>query len=209
MKIAYTILIFLLGLGIQSEAEFRIWEDTQGNIWEGEFVTLNAGQVVIRNHADEKNEYDLVMLSASDQSYLEKVLPPKLSIDVSKMTDSTGAGGNSEKVLCQVRIEQMDTRPYKGELTAVLVTMGEDIRTGSTSKVSSSQFSFTLPEKHGTEIEFKGESNTFIRRPNNSGRTYVGYVLVVWDRFGNAVSVKSNRDSFAAKAVVLARPKKR
>ncbi|MEE9369178.1 MAG: hypothetical protein V3V05_10025 [Pontiella sp.] len=139
--------------------------------------------------------------------HLEKVVPPKLSIKVTKTTDNSGVGSNSEKVRCHAGIKQIDTLPYKGELTAVLVTMGEDIRTGASTKVSSTEYQFTLPKIKGELIEFKGEKNTFIRKANKSGRTYTGYILVVWDRFGNPIAIKSNRDSFAEKATRLARPK--
>lgn len=201
--------ILALGLlAVATHAEFRIWEDGNGNIWEGEFVTLSAGEVVIRDQADKRIRIDPDRLCEADQRYLEKVVPPKLVIDVSKTTDNVGVGRNSELVRCLASIKQTDTRPYTGELTAVLVTMGEDIRTGSPSVVSNTELGFTLPEIRGVAVEFSGKSNTFLRKSNKTGRAYSGYVLVVWDRFGNPVAVKSNRDAYEEKATRYARPKK-
>ena len=188
-------------------AEFRIWESTDGNIWEGEFVTMNGPLVVIMDQPGKKTEYNPELLSRADQDYLEKIVTPSLNVDISRVTDSSSSG-KSEKIHCVVSIKKSDTRKYEGELTAVLVLMAEELRTGAISKAgSNSEFKFTLPSKHGVAVEFKSDGITFVKRSNNSGRAYSGYVLVVWDRFGNPVAVKSNRDSYLENATKLARPK--
>lgn len=187
-------------------AEYRIWEDKSGNIWEGEFVTLNAGKVVVKDQAGVKAEYDPDQLSANDLDYLEEMVPPKLSLDVSKKSDSSSSG-STERVLCRVTIKKTDTRAYKGELTGVLVVMSKEMRTGVFSKAGSSkEFKFTLPEKHGVPVEFESDSIKLFKSSAKSGRVYAGYILVVWDRFGNPIAVKSNRDSFMDRATKLARP---
>lgn len=195
-------------LAVVAHAEFRIWEDAKGNIWEGEFVTFSAGEAVIRDQTDARIRIKPETLCLADQRYLEKVVPPKLVIDVSKTTDNAGVGSSSEQVRCLVSIKQSDTRPYTGELTAVLVTMGEDIRTGSSSVAESTEHRFTLPKNRGMAVEFGGARSSFRRKSNKSGRTYSGYILVVWDRFGNPVAVKSNRAVFEERAIQFARPKK-
>ncbi|MDF7825862.1 hypothetical protein P4B35_17670 [Pontiellaceae bacterium B12227] len=199
-------LVFVL-LAVQSvSAEFRIWESTDGTIWEGEFVTMNGGRVVIRDQAGKKNEYKPDALCEADRDYLEKVIPPALSIDVSRSTDSIS--GSSERVKCIATIKKANTAKYSGELTAVLVMLAEELKTGAYSKAgSATEFKFTLPEKHGVPVQFKSDTQKFLKRSNNSGRAYSGYILVVWDRFGNPVAVKSNRDSFLEKATKIARPK--
>lgn len=190
-----------------SFAEFRIWEDKDGNIWEAEFVTLSAGEVVMHDQQGERTRIKPENLSESDRLYLEKVVPPVLSLDVSKTTANTASTKkNSESVKCVATIKQTDTRPYGGELTAVLVTMGADIRTGSTSISDTEEFSFVLPAVRGDVVEFEGGRVTFQKTSNKQGRAYYGYVLAVWDRFGNTVAVKSNRDSLAERADKLARP---
>ncbi len=205
MKHFYIFAAFFLVLVAQ--AEFRIWEDADGNIWEGEFVTMSAGEVVMRDQQDKRIRIVPENLCEADQRYLEKVVPPKLAIDVSKTTDNARSGSNSEQVRCTVAIKQTDTRPYTGELTAVLLTMGEDIRTGSTSQVNRKEHTFTLPQNRGDAVEFRGDSASFLRKSNKAGRTYSGYILVVWDRFGNPVAVAANRSSFEENATTLARPK--
>lgn len=206
MKKLNILIALLLSCGM-AQAEFRIWESKDGAaIWEGEFVAMKGDLVVIRDQAGVKKEYKPTTLCDADLEYLEKVIPPTLSVDVSRSTE--GVSSSSEKVTCTATIKKMDTRKYKGELTAVLVLLAEEMRTGSYSKAGSSEeFVFNLPEKHGQTVEFKSDSTRFLKRSAKSGRAYAGYVLVVWDRFGNPVIVKSNRDSFAEKATKIARPK--
>ena len=190
-----------------AQAEFRIWEDKSGTIWEGEFVTMNAGLVVIRAHSGQKNEYKPESLSATDLDYLEKVVPPVLSLDVSRVT--SGSSGKSEMVKCTAVIKKSDTRKYAGELTAVLVLMAEELATGAYSKAGSSkEFIFALPDKYGVPIAFQSDAVKFAKRSADSGRAYSGYILVVWDRFGNPIAIKTNRDSFSKKATKLAWPER-
>ena len=190
-----------------ARSEFRIWEDVSGRIWEGEFQTLNAGKIVVIDRAGKRAEYSPDELSENDLSYLEEVLPPRLSLDVAKMSDSRSSG-KSEMITCRAAIKKTDNRSYKGKLTAVLVLISEETRTGAYSKAgSTTQHTFTLMEKHGLAFEFESNAVKLMKRSANSGRVYAGYILVVWDRFGNPVAVKSNRDSFLERATKIARPK--
>ena len=200
------LLLLLYGLAHGVSAEFRIWEDKAGNIWEGEFVTLSAGEVVMNDQAGKRIRIKPEKLCQADRLYLEKVVPPRLSIDVSKTTDNTGKGGSLGLVRCVVSIKQTDNRSYSGELTAVLLTMGADIRTGSARTVNKKEHTFKLPEKRGAPIQFQGDTARFQKSAAKSGTAYYGYVLVVWDRFGNVVAIKSNRDSLAEKGAKIARP---
>jgi hypothetical protein len=201
------LLISMLSLlSLSSFADFRIWESTDGNIWEGEFVTLNGGMVVIQDQSGNKGEVDPEKLCAADLAYLEQVVPPNLSLDVSRSTD--GTTGSSEMVKCIASIKKSDTRRYTGELTAVLVVMAEELRTGAFSRAGASkEFKFVLPEKNGVPVTFESDSVRLLKRSNKSGRAYSGYVLVVWDRFGNPIAMKSNRDSFLENAAKIAPPK--
>ena len=204
MKFIYIIIVTFLTLGAHSE--FRIWESAAGDLWEGEFITMNGKLVVIMDQSGKKRAFDPNALSETDREYLEKVIPPSLKVEVSRSVDSISSG--AEMVRCIATIKKSDTQKYKGELTAVLVMLAEELRTGVNSKAGSSkEFKFTLPEKHGVPVKFESNPYRFLKRSNNSGRVYSGYVLVVWDRFGNPVAVKSNRDSFAEKAIKIARPK--
>lgn len=203
------IIVASLMIGLISRAEFRIWENRSGEIWEGEFVTLNAGKVVIRDHDGNKTEYSSDDLSENDLAYLEKQVPPQLSLNVSK-TSSASSSGNSETVRCRASIKKTDTRNYSGELTAVLVMLAEEQRTGSFSKAGSSkEFKFTLPEKYGVPVEFESDGVRVAKSSAKSGKVYAGYILVVWDRFGNPIAVESNRDSFVERATKIARPRPR
>ena len=187
-------------LSCSVQAEFRIWEDAKGNVFEGEFVAMSAGLVVLRNQAGKESSFNPEELCPSDLQYLDRVIPPALGLDVTRSTDNSGKVNNAEHVRCTAAIKQTDRRPYTGELTAVLVVMGEDIRTGGSAIASRKEHTFTLPEIRGESIEFASEQSLFYRRSRKTGRQYGGYVLVVWDRFGNAIAKKSNRASYEERA---------
>lgn len=205
MKI-YGLIISLLTITMSaSQAEFRIWEDAKGNILEGEFITMNGELAVIRDRSGKDLEFNPTILSESDQLYLEKVVPPTLSIDVSKTTGSGSKNNHGEEVRCFVSIKQASTRPYTGELTAVLVVMGESVRTGKKSSVGKIEHIFKLPTTRGASVEFHSDSERF--NGAKSKNKYSGYLIVVWDRFGNPVSIKSNRAEFEKKAKTLASPR--
>jgi hypothetical protein len=186
--------------------EFRIWEDTKGNVLEAEFITMNGSLVLVRERSGKEREFNPSLLCEADHQYLEKVLPPKLSIDVSKTTEGGTSRSKGEAVRCLVSLKQTDTRAYKGELTAVLVVMGESIRTGAKQSVGKKEHVFTLPDDRGQLIEFSSDTEKFNGNKNKSGNTYSGYLLVVWDRFGNPVAVESNRTEFEKRAKALASP---
>lgn len=190
-------------------AEFRIWEDQSGNIWEAKFVTMNGGNVVLIDQSGKKSVYSPEQLSEADIAYLEKVLPPRLSLSVSKKTERANTA-NSEYVRCRATIKKTDTRSYEGELTGVLVMISEESRTGAISKAGATkEFSFVLPEKHGVSVDFESDPVKLMKSSANSGRVYAGYVLVVWDRFGNVIAKEANRETFLEKAERIARPKNR
>ena len=201
-----SLLIFMVASSVSAIAEFRIWEDVQGNIWEAEFFAMNGNLVVLRDQAGRNVEFEPGKLCVADREYLEKVVPPALSIDVSKTTDNAGSGQNTERVQCLADIKQSDARSYTGPLTAVLAIVGEDIRTGAISLVSSKEHVFTLPENRGMSVEFRSDRVSFAKNSAKSGKLYGGYVLVVWDRFSNPVAIESNRDSYLEMATKLAAP---
>lgn len=203
----YMLFILILFSSLLCRAEFRIWEDNAGNIWEGEFVTVNAGKVVIRDRTGEKKSYSPGMLSGNDLVYLEKKVPPRLELTVSKSSDN-GSSSKSEIVKCRAVITKKDGRAYSGEMTAVLVVLAKDQKSGSFSKAGASkEFSFTLPQKPGASVEFESSGVGLAKSSASSGRVYAGYVLVVWDRFGNPIAVESSHESVLDRAPKLARPK--
>lgn len=203
----YFLFLLILFAALISRAEFRIWEDRAGNIWEGQYVTVNAGRVVISDRSGEKKMFLPEDLSETDQIYLEEKVPPRLSLTVSKASENNSSS-RSEKVTCRAVIQKKDGRAYSGELTAVLVVLAKDQKSGSFSKAgASTEFSFRLPQKPGSEVEFESSGVGLAKSSASSGRVYAGYVLVVWDRFGKPIAVESSHDSLIGRAPKLARPK--
>ena len=190
-------------LVMNSFAEFRIWENTSGEIWEAEFVTMKGKLVLLRDQGGGESEYAPSDLSQADRDYLDEKLPPVLDINVSKTTDDS-ISSSKTKVTCNASVKQADTREYHGELTLVLLVIGEDVRTGSLSRLNKTEKVFTLPEQWGESVELSSAPTAVFKNNAKSGRIYAGYVAVVWDRFGNAIAVETNKSSLEERAEKMA-----
>lgn len=184
-------------------AEFRIWEDSSGEIWEAEFVTLKGEMILLEDQSGTVKECKRKELSGVDRDYLDERCPPNLNIDISKTTDGSGSR-STEKVTCNLRIKQIDTQKYDGELTVVLLVLGEDKRTGSISVASRSEEMFMLPENHGQPINLSSRAASFSKNAEKKGRLYGGYLAVVWDRFGNAIAIETNKPALQERAEKMA-----
>lgn len=188
------------------QAEFRIWEDARGNVVEGEFMALSGDDAVLRGQDGREIRLDSGGLCIADREYLDRTVPPQLDIDVSKTTGGEGAQGQSESVRCLATLRQADRRAYGGGLVAVLVVMGEDLRTGAAVPLSTTEHRFTLPERRGEAVGFASGWVRFSGKTGQSGRAYSGYLLVVWDRFGAPIAVKTNRPTYGQMAARIAAP---
>ncbi len=204
------VIVYLLGVfaAVSAFAEFRIWETSDGQVMEREFITMSAGDILLRDQQGKEYRMKPEQLCEADQKYLDKVLPPKLVLDVSKVTDNSAGSSQIEYVVCEATLKQTDTRPYSGELTAVLLVIGEDIRTGGTTIAGRSEEIFSLPETRGDTVSFSSKKNKFFRKSRKSGQAYSGYVFAVWDRFGQMIAMKTSVASFEDKADKLAKPRK-
>jgi hypothetical protein len=206
-KINAQLILFVMSglLSAAAFAEFRIWEDTAGNVMEGEFVTLSGGLVIVRDQAGKEYNLKPENLSEADRIYLERVVPPKLSLTVTKNTDG-GGSKTMEAVKCRASIRQTSSGKYTSELTAVLIVMGEDLKTGAEKVAGRKQTRFTLPDNRGEPIEFESQRMRFRSRSNKSGEAYSGYILVVWDKFGNPVAIETSSRTYDERATRLAKP---
>lgn len=202
MKV-YTPFIICFLIIFQVAAEFRIWESPDGDIWEAEFVTMKGQMVLLKDQAGTVKEYRREDLSENDNEYLDEMLPPTLSIDISKTTDGTGTG-STDKIICNLTLKQTDTRKYNGELTVVLLVLGEDTRTGSISVASRTEENVTISETWGKPIQISSRKTTLFKSSAKRGRVYGGYLAVVWDRFGNAIAIETNKAGMEDRAEKLA-----
>jgi hypothetical protein len=199
MKIRGLISLFIV-LVLPVRAEFRIWTDVNDNVLEGEFLVLSADLVVIQNQAGEKFSFKMEELSKEDQTYVESRLLPELDMDVSKIADTVSRGGRLENIQCRAVIRQTSCRPYKGELRASLMVIGENERDGSLYVENRQDIVFYLPDNRGDPIEFHSQTCQFRRTSQNKpGRRYFGYLLIVKTEKGQTVTVKSNRRAIEAR----------
>jgi hypothetical protein len=179
-------------------AEYRIWTDAEDNVMEAEFVCMAGGKVVIRDRSGKEYKFQPESLIEEDRRYVQSRIPPEVDINVSKITANAGRPGSNSMdwSQCVVTIRQTDTRPYDGELMACLLVLSEDSRSGTYTVASRREKKFQLPERGGPGIEFTSERVGFHRSSQKGGNKYSGYLVVIKDKHGQIVAVKSNRAIF-------------
>lgn len=181
-------------------AEYRIWTFTNDTVMEAEFVCMTGGNVVIRERSGKELKFLPDSLVEEDRRYVESRIPPELNIDVSKISDNLGTGGAVDWFRCQVSIRQIDTRPYSGELTVIMLVLGEDQRSGESVVSTRIQQTFNLKDFTDKPFELMSDRVKFQRSSSKSGQIYSGYLVVVNDPHGQVIAVKSNRLSIERSA---------
>ena len=196
--------LFILFFSVWAHAEYRIWTDVQDNVVEAEFVCMDGGMVVLRNHTGEEFKFTPEKLSSEDQRYVESRVPPLLDINVSKAIDNIGKSNKTnsakqrstvEYVRCIATIRQSDTRPYNGDLIAHLLVIAEDNKLGGYVVVDREEQKFKLEDANNRSVELTSKSLPF-NRSSKRGKKYSGYLVVVNDKYGQVIAIKSNREIF-------------
>ena len=127
--------------------------------------------------------------------------PLKVDIDVSakRSTKQIGSGTSGEakveNVQCRVKIRKAGGQPYKGQLTAELYVIGQQIQTGYYGIIDVVKEEFTLTQEADYTFEFKSKMYAIGKTSGNInvGGKYVTYLLVVVDQDGEIIDTRSGR----------------
>ena len=87
-KIRWVLLLFIFFVLIGSAYELRVWEDLDGNQFEGRFVKEMFGKLTVEAEDGSTKTFELEKLSELDQKYLRVKVPPKMAVDVQTQHNS-------------------------------------------------------------------------------------------------------------------------
>lgn len=138
--------------------------------------------------------------------------PLRVDIDVNakRTRKSIGAGidgeAKVERIQCKVKIRKAGGQPYKGQLTAELYVIGEQIQTDYYGIIGVVKKDFTFTKENDNTFEFTSPMYSVAKTSGNInvGGKYVTYLLVVVDADGKIVDSRSGR-SIRDKGIALIR----
>ncbi|MDF7826310.1 SHD1 domain-containing protein [Pontiellaceae bacterium B12227] len=200
-------IVFILGISVLPVfGEFRIWEDTKGKSIEAEYVAEQAGKVVLKLRNGKTIRVNPATLSTQDREYANLQVPPKLVVDIDKeevrQTDKNMIFAWYNEVRLTADIQKKSSRPYKGELTATFIFIGDNERSSHETLVKKEAIRFTIEKEKELRrsAQFSPKGNTLIKTAHHS---FEGYALIITDPFGRIVATKSQPSSYARYAEKL------
>lgn len=199
------VILCLSFLSLSAFSEVRIWNDKSGNSYEAEYVRELFDKLTLKTTEGKEVRVAVEDLSEHDQKYLRVMVPPNLEIDFSKKTsikEKPYEMGDLDKDIvtilsAKVKITKDSKRPFTSGLKAELFLIGEEVKeTQYKILLSKTDSNFLLPEKKGEFHEFKTkpiELQVYTEYDySRRGPVFIGYLVVVTDKQGNTVQVKTN-----------------
>ena len=120
-----------------SAYESRIWEDVNGNQFEGRFVKELFGKLTIKAEDGTEKVFLLEDLSELDQKYLRTQVPPKMDISVTyKEVDIEPRPAIMMRVILTkdsqltIEITKKSQRPFTSRLKAEIMVIAEECVSG-------------------------------------------------------------------------------
>ena len=167
----------VLFLAAMAPAEMRLWTIRSGAVLEGEYVSVQFDQIVLKTPAGTRLKVPLEEVSAEDRSYVELANPPVLTVDFLESADQvfvkpSPIWANSSPVTqlnhsFGARIKQTSIKYYPHDLTVEVFAFAKQIYD---------------PDKY--HYIFYGKSDPFRLTPENHYRyEYRGEKVVPLSRY--------------------------
>ncbi len=202
-------------LNQSSWAEMRTWTDDAGHTVKAEFVENVDGMVTLQAADNKTIHVSISNLSVADQELVLSYTPPRIDVDVQKITDThtKSFGGDDDHESVQIKygpttfkatLTSHSMIPYAGKITAELYIMG--------SRAMQSQY--TVLDRTISPVSFKGMNDTFkfstgnvdltqIQDGDTMGTQYEGYLMVLVDAEGHVFEVKASNSKFKENAAAI------
>lgn len=211
------LLIGILALSMSVCAEYRIWTSEKGYSVEAEYKGTENGKVILRKRDGKVYKMYPSALCEADRTYLEEVdpgignasdpsshssvldeeKPPRLTIKVSKKTDTGATDWDwvEREVSCTVKLKKESMQPYKRELKATLYVIGK--AKSHDWYVMLDKKDFTFDFSVSDNVELPGDNNTTRHyRTYNGGIEFEGYLVVIYDDNGKVLEVEASSNKF-------------
>ncbi len=198
MKYFWTILGLILLCGRVS-AEMRIWRDQQGNQFEGDYVRVVFGKVMLQNPQGEKIYIPLKELASADTKYLSTVYVPTMEITVRTRsrakppTDADLPDDKSTIVTAEVTIRTKE-KVESSSLRAEVYLVGAEVATADYRivKKAGGPLTFTTENAYQTTFSLEMESREYMEfNFQDRGTLYEGYLVLVFDKTDELIEYKS------------------
>ena len=192
-------LVLLMGV-LFVHAEMRTWTSIKGDTIEAEYVQMFGGNKVVLETIDGKTlKIPIDGLCAEDGEYLASMVPPKIDIKVDVDKDrnkefaTSGYKRYRETIKCSVSVNKTSKMQCSREFTAYLYVFAQQINGDIHWLISNATQSLSFREDGGIN-SFKSQPASVewqdMVYADNRGFKYKGYIVVVEDDAGNAVSIR-------------------
>lgn len=189
-----------------SFAEMRIWRDNSGNTYAGEYVRVIFGGVAIRMPDKQQVNIPLENLSNEDMKYLQKLILPKIALDVrskkrelernpKNQANATAFWFETMVAELTVTVRKQGKMPYDGTLLMEVYFFADEVVTDDIRLFSKQSANVVFNEENGGVFTFKASAqiDRFLCYTGDiRGAEYSGYLVVVYDPDGNRMAYKTN-----------------
>lgn len=209
MRKLITTAIFCL-LCLNGFAQFRIWEDREGNQYNAEFVRELFDKVTLRTQDDKEIRMTIDEFCDNDQKYFRVMVPPNITIETSTYNkvkpkaarepfpDYTYVTRIAKEA---ITISKKSKRPFTNRLYIEVFLIAEEIEANSENYVllgiSKGSFLFTEQDT----FTFKTKPAELVTYTQNStsqrrGEEYIGYIyqITLKDNKGETHIVETSTD---------------
>lgn len=211
MKILMLTLI-LAACALQAKSELRIWTDENGKTIEAEHVRTLTDQVVLRQSDGTELRVSLGTLSERDRRYAIVLTPPRLDINVSRKKSSTNTSGpnnygpgtqkTDEVLTVTATLRKTSSAPYEAPLRAELYLLGAGSQSEGYVVLDKTIERISYTAESGTTQSFSSNDVNLqqVEHREKRGVQYEGYLLAVYDKAGDVISMKCSKLAFEKNA---------
>ncbi|MDD3276412.1 MAG: hypothetical protein PHP93_05115 [Kiritimatiellales bacterium] len=184
-------------------AGMRVWEDTSGRSFEGEYVRTIFGRVTLRAPDGKPFFVSVTDLSPSDLKYIQTIVPPTVQIkvrkkEVPKVRNQVFVAADDfiNVVTLSVKVEKTSKSPYDAELKAEFYLIGKEVATDDYRLFDKGTSPVAFTEENTGTFEFSASADVQRYADWNTGEergaTYAGYLVVVLDPQGHRIGAKTD-----------------
>ncbi|MDF7807742.1 SHD1 domain-containing protein [Pontiellaceae bacterium B12219] len=183
--------------------KMRLWTLKDGRTVEAEFMTVVAGNLILKTVAGKQLKLPLNNVSDADVDYSKLSMPPKLDLELSKSSSQCKWGdtynGEPRTVRGNIytytaKIRQTSTQPYGFGLTAEMFVIGDEIGGNKNILLDYQKSDFRLDADNDFSFEFSGRPvELFDYTVNNErrGQRYSGFLIVITDTRGKIIAYQT------------------
>lgn len=203
---SFRLILLLLFCSVMtgSAYELRVWEDTDGNRFEGRFLRELFGKLTIEGEDGSTQTFELEKLSELDQRYLRVKVPPKIEVEIKIKSSSvaprqmaTVREVSYEDYQAAIVITKKSQRPFTSRLKAEIFLVAKEVEGSNYILLDRTEREFLMPTvSKGSELELKSRivrTTKFrdLMAGEMKGEEFAGSLAVISSMEGEIVLVET------------------